>query len=391
MRRICFALIILTGLSLANGAWAQESPEASAAAADASSGTRLNAGTQSALLPQDGTAQERGANFVLTLEPTLTWQRSQEGPIIPRWNQALLAQRFLWQPFPYTSADGQYAAQREEEVKTYDELQMNFQYMEQPFWRKQLKLADGEGLIVLEARPEGEGFRQGFRDGDIIVTVDQEPIDTQYDFVIAVTDHRGNPQDVTIRRDGEPLNLVVKLTETPDGDVRYVLGISVEPISELLQAQLKTSAGVAITGIQPDSAASAAGLQVHDVIVAMNGTEILTLDNLKQVVQEAKSQPIDVALIRKGKRISIEVTPKKDEHRVAVTADVKLVHTVPHFARVPLLTHTPTNAYGEWRLAPAVEAADVAVEPTSESATILEKLTQLEAKIDRLAESIQSR
>ena len=290
----------------------------------------------------------------------------------------------LWgQPFPYTSSDSQYAAQNANEVRTYEDLAMTYELIDQPYLRRQLRLPDDTGLAVAEAKVSGEGYKNGFRDGDIILQVADKPVRTQYDFVIKLSNDRGDRQDVKIRRDGEPLQLQVVLTKTPETDDHYLIGVTVEELSDLVKAQLKIENGVSITAVAKDSAAEVAGLQVNDVIVALNGSDINSLNDLKQIVQQAKDQPIDVKLIRSGKQRTLKVTPKKMDNEAVVVPGQNL----PLMMRIPVTSRFMVHPRFDFKLEPATPPTSS--EEASADGKILKKLDELEAKIDRLAESLK--
>ncbi len=283
--------------------------------------------------------------------------------------------------YPFASSDGQYAAQNEAEIKTYETLKMAYEFIERPYLRRQLQLKDDQGLFIVQADAAGAGYQLGFRDGDLVLRVDDTPVDTQYDFVIALTEHLGSEQEVEIHRDGEPQELVVRLELQGEDDKRYLLGVSTEEISELVKTQLGIESGVAVTEVTEGTAAAEVGLTPFDVIVAIDDQPIDSTDDLKNSIQKSGGASIDISLIRNGKKRTIEVAPRLMEERTPLQVrgeDVVQLFTPVQRANLsylnPLLLHHQPLVV-EHPEAPSVDKLDA----------ILGKLGELEQKIDRLA------
>jgi len=89
-----------------------------------------------------------------------------------------------------------------------------------------------------------------------------------------------------------------------------LIGIQTMPINagyrDLFQLP---SVGVMVTGVVPHSGAEAAGIQVRDLIVAFDGRQILTQQDLSNARNTASAgQEIVLTIYRDGERLEIEVT-----------------------------------------------------------------------------------
>lgn len=94
----------------------------------------------------------------------------------------------------------------------------------------------------------------------------------------------------------------------------YWLGIQGGPIdSPLLRThlQLADDLGVAVVDVVPDSPAAKAGLQKHDVLVAVNGEALHHMAELQQAVSASNGKPIEIKLFRLAKEETIAVTPEE--------------------------------------------------------------------------------
>jgi serine protease Do len=94
---------------------------------------------------------------------------------------------------------------------------------------------------------------------------------------------------------------------------RSILGVDAQPVDPGLEAALKlpTSRGALIASVGKGSPAEAAGLEPGDVVVAWNGTPVSTNEDLKIDAQlSPPGQRVKVAIVRDGKRLARDVTPR---------------------------------------------------------------------------------
>jgi regulator of sigma E protease len=88
----------------------------------------------------------------------------------------------------------------------------------------------------------------------------------------------------------------------------------------------KPSTSARVDGIQPGSAAAAAGIQAGDVVVAINGRPIKTFAEMQRVISTSVGQELAVTVDRGGQRLELKATPTLREmkdnfgntHRVGV-------------------------------------------------------------------------
>jgi regulator of sigma E protease len=71
----------------------------------------------------------------------------------------------------------------------------------------------------------------------------------------------------------------------------------------------KPSTSARVDGIQPDSAAAAAGFQAGDVVVAIDGRPIKTFSEMQRVVSTNAGQQLAVTVERGGARVDLKATP----------------------------------------------------------------------------------
>jgi serine protease Do/serine protease DegQ len=91
---------------------------------------------------------------------------------------------------------------------------------------------------------------------------------------------------------------------------RGQLGVSVQDLSPELAKSfgLKRSAGAVIAQIVPGSPAAAAGLQVGDVVVAVNGKSVAHASSLRSAIGlTPPGQEIELEIVRNGASRTLSV------------------------------------------------------------------------------------
>jgi hypothetical protein len=106
------------------------------------------------------------------------------------------------------------------------------------------------------------------------------------------------------------------------------IGLGCSTATDALRSQLGlTETGVVVHDVVADSPAQKAGFQLHDVllkaVVAEKAIELKEAEQIVQAVKEADLKPIKLELLRKGKPLTLEVTPAErpqPQHRITLTA-----------------------------------------------------------------------
>jgi len=91
------------------------------------------------------------------------------------------------------------------------------------------------------------------------------------------------------------------------------LGIQVQEMTPELRAWLQApeAAGVLVARVEPDSPAQEAGVQVGDVILEAGGEAVETpRDLVWQALRAPEGEPLKLAVLRKGRRVEIDVVPR---------------------------------------------------------------------------------
>jgi len=101
----------------------------------------------------------------------------------------------------------------------------------------------------------------------------------------------------------------------PSGGEKGALkGLSVQGLTPDLRKQLQTpegTQGVVITDVDPDSAASAAGLQQGDIIVQVDRKPVSSVSEFNNAVKAGASRESTLLLVKRGQGTQFVVVPNK--------------------------------------------------------------------------------
>lgn len=137
------------------------------------------------------------------------------------------------------------------------------------------------------------GQEIGFRNGDRIVSVNGEIYDDIDDIIKKIV--LSNGKTVEVLRDGETVSI-----DIPE-----------EYTGQILHSQrdfMIPRAPFVIDSLTPDGGAKAAGILPGDSLIAMNGTPMCFFDEYHKVLQDKKSQQIELTIVRDSAGIDIMKT-----------------------------------------------------------------------------------
>ncbi|MCA0928748.1 Do family serine endopeptidase [Ruegeria profundi] len=171
---------------------------------------------------------------------------------------------------------------------------------------------------VVDGSP-AEGVLQ---QGDVILTFNDEPVDSSSDLPLLVgTTKVGTESVLTVLRNGKEQQVQLTIgqhqsasaqidTPVDEGISGTTLGVTVAPLTDINRAEMGVGEnvdGVVVTDLTPDSPAAKAGLQRGDVIVKLGGKETATPDALKAALDSEKTDPALVLINRGGNQIFVAV------------------------------------------------------------------------------------
>ena len=151
------------------------------------------------------------------------------------------------------------------------------------------RLPDARGVWLENIRPAGPSGQAEpvLRRADVLIAVDGKPVHTVAELrEVTASLLLGAPKGVrvvlaSVRRDGALLSSVVELRAEDERNItpqarKAWLGVASQPLTPKLSTRLaiKAEGGARVTRVYPGTKAEAAGLQVGDVILAIDGSAV---------------------------------------------------------------------------------------------------------------------
>jgi serine protease Do len=167
-----------------------------------------------------------------------------------------------------------------------------------------------KGALVSDVTENSPAAKAGVRTGDTVVSVNGTEVLEPKDLARRIAQLKpGEPVDLKVIRDGKPTSLSVEIGTMPaDAELGKVpeskpspatlssLGLSLE--------ESQSGEGVAITAVEPGSAAEEKGLRAGDAILQLNGKDVDTVAAVQSELQQASKagQKKVLMLVRSGDR-----------------------------------------------------------------------------------------
>ena len=198
------------------------------------------------------------------------------------------------------------------------EIGLNLQTIH-PVMAEGLRLAQDFGVIVSDVVPDGAAAQAGIHIGDILVAIDGKAVES-LPFVTFALIARETSEVVklAILREGKKLTFKVPVSELPDPAEKYgaiadpeknavaalgVLGIEIDSRNAATNPDLRFRYGIVVAARAPASMADVP-LQVGDVIYAVNGEKVATLEQLKGTLKAVPKGGAVVLQIQREQKIT---------------------------------------------------------------------------------------
>jgi len=177
------------------------------------------------------------------------------------------------------------------------------------------KLDKPEGALVSSVDPYGPAARAGLQSGDVIRKVDGQPIVGSGDLPALIGQAApGSKATLEVWRQGQRHEVQVTLGDASEKAAKVAardesagkgrLGLALRP----LQPQERREAGVESGLLIEDAGgpAALAGVQAGDVLVAINGTPVTSVEQVRAAVARS-DKSVALLILREGNRIFVPV------------------------------------------------------------------------------------
>ena len=182
---------------------------------------------------------------------------------------------------------------------------------------KALDMPDNNGALVNSVLDGQPAAVAGVKEGDVIIAIDNQPIeDTEQLLRRVAMLSPGSKSTITVWRDGKKTDLELTVAERDrngqakskdggsTGTAGGLLGLKVRPLTgeDMRRFELKSNAGLLVTGLEPDSPAANAGIQPGDVVLAADKQPVTSVDDLVKKISDAgkKRGAVLLHIARKG-------------------------------------------------------------------------------------------
>jgi serine protease Do len=174
---------------------------------------------------------------------------------------------------------------------------------------KDLDLQSG-GVLVSRVEDNSPAQKAGLKRYDLIVAINGKEVKSAADLQMEIANSApGDEIGVTVYRNREKLALKVKVSEAPDAAREQAvaesknlnLGMSVVKNTSALarEYELKTSKGLVVENVQRGGAAAENGIRPGDVILAVNRTEINSVEQFRRLLAGRRPGSMVLLLINR--------------------------------------------------------------------------------------------
>ena len=160
--------------------------------------------------------------------------------------------------------------------------------------------------VIDEVKKGYPAYAAGLQRGDEIVKINTEKIKYWNQITEMIAKSKGEPVNVTVKRDGKELALTIKPVMEEAEDIlkekkmRPFLGIT--PVAFIPEVE----------SVKQGYPAQMAGIKAGDIIKEINGKKIIYWDDITLAIKSSSGKAINMKIVRGGKEESLTLTPRSE-------------------------------------------------------------------------------
>jgi len=174
---------------------------------------------------------------------------------------------------------------------------------------QEMKLDDVDGVYVNGIRPNGAAENAGIKKGDVILSIDDIPLNSSAELQEQVSKYRpGKKVKVILRRDGKLKQFDVVLRNLEGStevvkkeDLLDVLGASFEPVSEKEKRSLGIPSGLKVKSVKPGKFMKV-GIEEGFVLTSINKKPVRSVKDLAEILKETEGGVIIEGVDQNGSK-----------------------------------------------------------------------------------------
>ena len=150
--------------------------------------------------------------------------------------------------------------------------------------------------VIDAVEPGSPATQAGVRSGDKIIQIQHITNPTWQQVILEILISPKQPVEIAVQRDSQIIHTrVVPEVEGPD---------------RIGWAGWEPQQSAVVGEMDPNLPAVKAGIRTGDEIVSLNGTRIVSMSQFIELLQQAKSNPVELGVLRDGKPLTFILTPQ---------------------------------------------------------------------------------
>lgn len=146
-------------------------------------------------------------------------------------------------------------------------------------------------VTIYDIEKDSAADQAGLQAGDVIVSLDGKAIESADQFNDWLDEHASETVMLRGKRDGQPFETTLTVTGTATQDIERVY----------------------INAVEQDMPAHDAGFLAEDLIIAVDGAEVSSVEQLQEYTRAHDGKEMNVTVLRGSEQIDLRVTPRPDD------------------------------------------------------------------------------